>query len=184
MRPVRPPIPASTSSKINVGMPSSRARIVLSASITRASSPPDATRASGRASWPTLSATRNSTSSAPVAAASLFNARCTRNRPSGMPRSGSRSSTAFARADAAACRFTLSRSAAAANAAAASATRDSSARMSSAAVSMRSSSARASRPAASTAAILPPCFFTSLKMRSRRRSTSSSRAGSSSIPSS
>ena len=39
--------------------------MVLSASITRDSSPPDATRASGRSSCPTLSDTRNSTASAP-----------------------------------------------------------------------------------------------------------------------
>ena len=43
------------------------ARMVLSASIARDSSPPDAVRASGRASWPTFSATRNSTRSAPDA---------------------------------------------------------------------------------------------------------------------
>src|SRR3546814_3679450 len=46
--PVRPPIPASTSSKISVGTPSRRARIVLSASITRANSPPEIGRASCR----------------------------------------------------------------------------------------------------------------------------------------
>ena len=58
-------MPASTSSKTSVGTRSRRARIVFSASITRDSSPPDATRDSGRGSWPTFSATRNSTSSAP-----------------------------------------------------------------------------------------------------------------------
>jgi hypothetical protein len=40
--------------------------MVLSASITRDSSPPDATRASARGSWPTFNDTRNSTSSEPV----------------------------------------------------------------------------------------------------------------------
>ena len=58
-------MPASTSSNTSVGTRSSRARIVFSASITRDSSPPDATRDSGRGSCPTLSATQNSTSSAP-----------------------------------------------------------------------------------------------------------------------
>jgi hypothetical protein len=45
----RPPIPASTSSKTSVGTASRRARIVLSASMTRDSSPPEATNASGAA---------------------------------------------------------------------------------------------------------------------------------------
>ena len=52
--------------------------MVLSASMTRDSSPPDATRASGRASCPTFSATRNSTSSAPAGPISAR--RCQRGR--------------------------------------------------------------------------------------------------------
>ena len=65
MSAARPPIPASTSSKINPGAaaPGGRAAvslnpwrevavIVLSASITRESSPPETIRASGRSSSP------------------------------------------------------------------------------------------------------------------------------------
>ena len=63
----RPPIPESTSSKIIVGTRSARARTALSASIVRESSPPDATRASGRTSSPGFADRRNSTRSRPRA---------------------------------------------------------------------------------------------------------------------
>ena len=101
--PTRPPMPASTSSNTSVGTRSRRARMVLSASITRDSSPPDATRASGRGSWPTLSATPNSTSSAPCEPISRSGFSATLTCPSGMPRSGSTSSTARARRAAPCC---------------------------------------------------------------------------------
>ena len=110
LSPTVPPMPASTSSKTSVGTRSSRARIVLSASITRDNSPPDATRASGRASCPTFSATRNSTSSAP--ADSSHGSRSTQERPSGMPRSGSTSSTSAASLREAFLRSAVSRGAA------------------------------------------------------------------------
>ena len=48
----RPPMPASTSSKMSVLPGWSAAASVLSASITRDSSPPDTMRASGRRSSP------------------------------------------------------------------------------------------------------------------------------------
>ena len=60
-------MPASTSSNTRVGVASARASTALMASATRDSSPPDAMRASGRGGSPGLGASRNATSSAPVA---------------------------------------------------------------------------------------------------------------------
>ena len=69
MRAVRPPMPMSTSSKTSVGTRSASASAVLSASITRESSPPEATRASGRGSTPGLAESRNSARSTPRSSA-------------------------------------------------------------------------------------------------------------------
>src|SRR5438034_416395 len=60
-----PPIPASTSSKMRVAPRSSAAARVLSASMMRDSSPPEATRASERGSSPGFVERKNSTSSQP-----------------------------------------------------------------------------------------------------------------------
>src|SRR5438034_409292 len=60
-----PPMPASTSSKMSVAPLSSAAARVLSASMMRDSSPPEATRASERGSSPGLVERKNSTSSQP-----------------------------------------------------------------------------------------------------------------------
>src|SRR5215831_14092181 len=62
-----PPIPASTSSNTSVGSRSDSAPAVRIASMTRESSPPDATRASGAGASPGLAENRISTSSAPSA---------------------------------------------------------------------------------------------------------------------
>ena len=62
-----PPTPASASSKISVGTGFACAAITAIASPIRDSSPPDATRASGRGVAPACAATRNSTSSVPAA---------------------------------------------------------------------------------------------------------------------
>ena len=62
-------MPMSTSSKTSVGTRSTSARAVLSASITRESSPPEATRASGRGSTPGLADSRNSARSTPRSSA-------------------------------------------------------------------------------------------------------------------
>src|SRR5438046_469691 len=51
---LRPPTPTSISSKIRVARWSTRARTALSASATRASSPPLAIRPSGRGGWPAV----------------------------------------------------------------------------------------------------------------------------------
>ncbi len=133
--------------------------MVLSASITRDSSPPDATRASGRASWPTLSATRNSTSSAPVEAISARGASAARKWPSGMPSSGRIASTSRARRAAASTRFSLSAAAAVASAARAASRFVSSWRRSSDAVSTRSSSARAVRAVSIASSTVGPYFL-------------------------
>ena len=67
-RPPRlPPTPASTSSKTNVGTGLVPASATSRASITRDSSPPEAPLCSGRGSEPVLAASRNSTSSTPLA---------------------------------------------------------------------------------------------------------------------
>ena len=58
---VFPPIPASTSSNINVGIWSARARMLFMASMTRESSPPEAMRAIGFGDWPGLGEKRYST---------------------------------------------------------------------------------------------------------------------------
>src|SRR5258708_4321434 len=66
-----PPMPASTSSKTRVGSLSASAPTVLIASITRASSPPDATRASGCSGSPGVAEDIISPPSAPVAPLSV-----------------------------------------------------------------------------------------------------------------
>ncbi len=68
MRAVAPPRPASTSSKTTVPAPPAPAATVMSASITRESSPPEAISRSGPGGTPGFGAIRNSTSSPPVAA--------------------------------------------------------------------------------------------------------------------
>ena len=62
---VAPPTPESTSSKISVGTADLPASTTFIASISRDSSPPDATRASGPGSWPGLAAIRKLACSAP-----------------------------------------------------------------------------------------------------------------------
>ena len=63
--PTRPPMPWSISSKIRVGVASAWASVLLSASISRAVSPPEATRAIGLSGSPGLALIRNSTWSTP-----------------------------------------------------------------------------------------------------------------------
>ena len=60
-----PPTPVSISSKISVGAEPLAASTTLSASMKRASSPPEATFISGASGVPGLAATRNSTRSMP-----------------------------------------------------------------------------------------------------------------------
>ena len=60
-------MPLSTSSKISVGAALPFDVITEMASAMRASSPPEATLASGRGATPAWPATRNSTCSSPVA---------------------------------------------------------------------------------------------------------------------
>ena len=60
-----PPIPVSISSKIRVSTPSVRAKMVLSASITRESSPPEAIFARGSGGFPGFALIINSISSFP-----------------------------------------------------------------------------------------------------------------------
>ena len=59
-------MPASTSSKTSVGAPAGEAATLMIASITRASSPPDAISRSAPAGTPGLGAITNSTSSPPL----------------------------------------------------------------------------------------------------------------------
>jgi hypothetical protein len=66
MAPTRPPMPWSISSKISVGVASAWASVLLSASISRAVSPPEATRAIGLSGSPGLALIKNSTWSTPV----------------------------------------------------------------------------------------------------------------------
>src|SRR5258706_3808599 len=65
--PVRPPIPASTSSNTSVGVASAVARTCLTASATRDTSPPDAIFANERAGSPAFGANVKTISSAPLA---------------------------------------------------------------------------------------------------------------------
>ena len=62
---VLPPIPMSTSSKMSVGTLSTSDSTVLIASMTRESSPPEATFTSGLSGSPGLAERRNSTESTP-----------------------------------------------------------------------------------------------------------------------
>ena len=80
-------MPVSTSSNTSVG---TRVRVAATTSIARLireSSPPEATRSSGRALWPGLAAMRNSISSVPAALTRAWASGVTRtlNTPSGMP---------------------------------------------------------------------------------------------------
>src|SRR5437899_506746 len=102
----RPPMPASTSSKTIVGTRSAFARTVVSPSIVRESSPPEATRASGRTSSPGLVESRNSTRSSPRGDTSSSSARSSpiRKRERSMPSARSSRSTAGPRRSAAARR--------------------------------------------------------------------------------
>ena len=64
---VLPLMPVSTSSNISVGVPSAPAQTVLIASITRESSPPEATFERGLSGSPLFADSMNSTSSLPFA---------------------------------------------------------------------------------------------------------------------
>src|SRR5438067_882276 len=90
-------MPWSTSSNTSVGTASCCARTTFSASMSRESSPPEATFESGRASSPTLSCTSNVTSSAPCACCVVRGCNRAAKRPPCMPSAGSSSFTAFAR---------------------------------------------------------------------------------------
>src|SRR2546422_1035914 len=99
-------MPASTSSKTIVGTRSAFASTVVSPSIVRESSPPDATRASGRTSSPGLVESRNSTRSSPRGDTPSSSARSSQIRKweRSMPSARSSRSTAGPRRSAAARR--------------------------------------------------------------------------------
>ena len=168
---------------MRVGTSSWPARTTLSASISRESSPPDAVLARGRASSPWLSRTVNVTCSPPCACGSASGSIATSSFPPGRPSWGRSLPTARPSRPAASVRLAVSFAAASRSAASAATRLVASARRSVSAVSSRSSSRAASSPVARTEARLPPCFWVSLKRRSRRCSTSAWRAGSSLIPS-
>ena len=91
-RAVWPPTPASTSSKINVPAPPAPAT-VISASITRDSSPPDAVSRTGAAGTPGLGASMNSTRSAPPAPISSRGSSSTANDAPSIARKASSATT-------------------------------------------------------------------------------------------
>src|SRR5215470_10303527 len=116
------PMPASTSSKTSVGSSSDSAPAARIASITRDSSPPDATLASGAGTSPGLAENRISTSSAPSAATSWRDTR--RASKTAPPRRRPLSSSVTARVSrsAASARRSVSSAAARSSSARASAT--------------------------------------------------------------
>ena len=100
----RPDTPVSTSSKTRLSMPSSSASTFFSASMMRASSPPEATFWMGLRASPTLADMRNCTSSPPVSSspqAPSLGANSTWKRTLGMSSWRSSSCTRVWRASAA-----------------------------------------------------------------------------------
>src|SRR4051812_40112880 len=95
-------MPASTSSKTSVALPSALAT-PISASMTRDSSPPDAISRSGPAGTPAFGAMRNSTASAPDGPGSRDSSATSKLAPA-IARSASRSRTAAANRGAASAR--------------------------------------------------------------------------------
>ena len=89
-------MPASTSSKTSVAGPASAAALI-SASITRESSPPEAMSRSGPAGTPGFGAIRNSTSSAPLGPCSARSASRASNVAPSIARSASTATTVPAR---------------------------------------------------------------------------------------
>ena len=175
-------MPASTSSKMSVGTRSSRARIVLSASMTRDSSPPEATRASGRSSCPTLS---------DDAELDRFRARPDRRRAAERARRGSVRRSCRGRAAprprrARVARRPVARSVVSVARALAQRGRRRALALLERREDRAPPSPRGRAPAARrgpppmTSASVGPYFFVSRNSRSRRRRTSSSRSGSSS----
>ena len=192
----RPPTPASTSSKTNVGTGLVPASATSMASITRDSSPPEAPLASGRAGEPVLAASWSSTSSSPAEPNRSHRfptssaPGCTRgptscwatstlSRASGIASSAARRSPrrpALGPQRAAPCRRARPRRAPARRAASRLSARSRSIRPS---VSSRSSSRAADCSAqASTSSMVSPYLRVSAVSAARRSETVASRAGS------
>src|SRR3989441_259892 len=177
----RPPMPASTSSKTIVGTRSAFASTVVSPSIVRESSPPDATRASGRTSSPGLVESRNSTRSSPRGDTPSSSARSNQIRKweRSMPSARSSRSTAGPRRSAAARRRSESAVAACPSSAWSSPSRRSSAARISSWRESRSSSATTSSRNLSIASSVSPYFRLRRVSASSRSSITSRRPGSS-----
>src|SRR5207249_2874006 len=174
-------MPASTSSKTIVGTRSAFASTVVSPSIVRESSPPDATRASGRTSSPGLVESRNSTRSSPRGDTPSSSARSSQIRKweRSMPSARSSRSTAGPRRSAAARRRSESAVAACPSSAWSSPSRRSSAARISSWRESRSSSARTSSRNLSIASSVSPYFRLRRVSASSRSSITSRRPGSS-----
>ncbi len=134
----RPPTPTSTSSKTSVGTAAASPHTTRIASETRASSPPDATLASGANGRLACERKANSTDSAPVDSITASGVSVTEKAALGNARSGSSPVAASARRTAAIRRLSDNTLAALSSVASAAATSRSSAAMSCAAVSCAS----------------------------------------------
>src|SRR5271166_6036978 len=172
-RAVWPPTPASTSSKTSVPPGEAAPATLITASITRESSPPEAISRTGAAGTPGLGAIRNSTVSAPQGPGSRSPSATSKLAPA-IASSASCSPTALAKVLAAAVRAARSPSAQASSSAIA---RASSTPLLCSASSAPASSAwraRACSANASTAAMLPPCLRARRSSRVKRSSRASS----------
>ena len=188
-RAVAPPTPASTSSNTTVGEPSTEVAMLISASITRDSSPPEATSRSGPGATPGFGPIRNSTESPPAgpkrasgpSPALGRSSITTSNVASAIASSPSSAHTAFASAPAA---LAAARAQARRQLVEGGDVRCSSSCSSRAVVSpafaSRSRSARQRSACSSTASIVPPCLRFSRASCSRRSSTTARRPGSAS----
>ncbi len=181
----RPPMPASTSSKIRVlAAPASAAASVFKASMTRDSSPPDTILASGRRSSPTFGDRNNSPLSMPASVHCPSDSEVvsrTSNLVRSIARSASSASTSFANRGAASRRLADSFLAAVRNVRPASPSCCSiSATVDCPPVSAVCSAVSRSRWAIASSSV-PPCLRFSRSISARRSSTSCNRAGDASM---